>query len=301
MTTMLTAMLARSSSPLRTCGRWLIIGSALLALAACSAFRVAYDRGPTLAGVWLDRWLDLDRTQEAALQPALQAWFDWHRAQELPVYAERIARWHARAAGEVDADAVCALVDETRAWSRRALDAALPAATELLPALAEAQWAHLRARQAERLAKLRAERLQPDPSERRAAALERALEQAEDFYGRLDAAQRALLAESVARSPMDAARWLDERERQQADLVDSLRRAQTLEPRARRDALAALVASTFDATDPRQGWRRDWYRSGCETWARLHNSTTPAQRERLRQRLLSYEQDLSALAAAAAN
>lgn len=282
-------------------GRWLIIGSALLALAACSAVRVAYDNGPSLAGMWLDRWLDLDRRQEAALEPALQRWFEWHRAQELPVYAERIGRWRERAAGEVDAEVVCALVDETRAWSRRALDAALPAAAELLPAITDAQWAHLRTRQAERLAELRAERLQPDPAERRAAALERALKQAEDLYGRIDARQRALLADSLARSPVDAARWLDERERQQADLVEALRRAQALEPRARRDALAALAASWFDATDPRRGWRRDWYRGGCETWARLHNSTSAAQRERLRQRLLSYEQDLSALAAAAAN
>lgn len=282
-------------------GRWLIIGTALLALGACSAVRVAYDNGPTLAGMWLDRWLDLDRRQEATLQPALRSWFDWHRAQELPVYAGHIGRWRERAAGEVDADAVCALVDEARAWSRRALDAALPAAAELLPTLTDAQWAHLRARQAERQATLRAERLQPNPAERRAAALERALKQAQDLYGRVDAAQRALLAESIARSPMDAARWLEERERQQADLVEALRRAQALEPRARRDALAALVASTFEATDPQQGWRRDWYRAGCETWARLHNSTTPAQRDRLRQRLLSYEQDLTALAAAAAN
>ena len=93
-------------------GRWLIIGSALLALAACSAVRVAYDNGPSLAGLWLDRWLDLDRQQEAALEPALQRWFEWHRASELPVYAERMGRWRERAAGEVDADAVCALVDE---------------------------------------------------------------------------------------------------------------------------------------------------------------------------------------------
>ena len=128
-------------------GRWLIIGSALLALAACSAVRVAYDNGPSLAGLWLDRWLDLDRQQEAALEPALQRWFEWHRASELPVYAERMGRWRERAAGEVDADAVCALVDETRAWSRRALDAALPAASELLPAITDAQWAHLQARQ----------------------------------------------------------------------------------------------------------------------------------------------------------
>ena len=73
-------------------GRWLIIGSALLALAACSAVRVAYDNGPSLAGLWLDRWLDLDRQQEAALEPALQRWFEWHRASELPVYAERPER-----------------------------------------------------------------------------------------------------------------------------------------------------------------------------------------------------------------
>jgi hypothetical protein len=301
MMTTLTAMRARSFQPW---GRWLIIGIVLLGLSGCSAVRLGYNNGPSLVLWQLDRWLDLDSEQQQALRPALAQWFDWHRSAELPTYAATLAAWREAAAREVDAAEVCAATDEARRWAWRALDAALPAAAEHLPKLGEAQWRYLAGRQAERLAELRAEFQQPDPAQRRAAALARAVERAQDLYGPLAAEQRALLAASLARSPADPERWLDDRARRQRELVEALRQAQTLAPDRRVERLRAIASAYFDF-DPTDadgaGWRARWRAHNCETSARLHNSTTPAQRERLRQRLLGWEQDLRALAAAAAS
>lgn len=302
--TTLTAMRARSEGPW---WRWPIIGLALLALlvlGGCSAVRLGYNNGPSLALWQADRWLGLDDAQEADWRPALQQWFDWHRASELPVYAARLADWRARAGRDVDAAEVCAASDEVRRWAWRAFDAALPAAAERLPGLGEAQWRALAARQAERLAELRADHLQPDPADRRAAALDRAVERAEDLYGPLDPAQRRLLAEALARSPFDPERWLADRAQRQRELVQGLRAAQALDPARRTKRLRELASAYFEPggadADPNR-WRARWRAHTCETSARLHNSATPAQRERLQRRLQAWEEDLRALAARAAS
>ena len=66
----------------------IIIGLLALLLSGCSAVRLGYDNGPSLALWWLDGYLDLDRSQEARAKPLLEAWFAWHRATQLPDYAQ---------------------------------------------------------------------------------------------------------------------------------------------------------------------------------------------------------------------
>lgn len=276
----------------------------LLGLSACSAVRLGYNNGPSLALWQLDRWLDLSSEQKTALRPALEQWFEWHRASELPVYAARLADWRERAGRDVDAAEVCAASDEVRRWAWRALDAALPAAAARLPEMGEGQWRYLAGQQADRLAELRDDFLQPRPEDRRAAALDRAVERAQDLYGPLSPAQRELLARALDRSPFDPARWLEDRAQRQRALREGLQQAQALDAARRAAQLRTLASAYFEPEgggNSTTSWRAAWRAHTCETSARLHNSTTPAQREHLRQRLLGWEEDLRALAAKAAS
>ena len=202
--------------------------------------RVSYDNGPALALWWLDGYLDLDDAQEAAARPLLREWFAWHRATQLPQYARWLATWRERAAGEVNADEVCRWSAQTREALWTATERALPAGAQLLPTLKPAQLDHLAAEMADKLADERRKRAQPSAEDRRAAALERAIDSAEELYGTITDAQQRLLADAVARSPMDAVRWLDDRERRQRRFIDDLRRARVLADEATR--LAALRA-----------------------------------------------------------
>ena len=286
-------------SPAAKC---LIIGILALTLSACSTLRLGYDNGPALALWWLDGWVDLDSAQKEQARPALARWFEWHRATQLPAYAQLVSQWRQRAMGEVTADELCANAEQVRAKVATAVDKALPAVADLLPTLAPAQLAYLESEQADRLAKWRDEHLQPRPQDRRKAMLERAIERAEDFYGPLLPAQQALLSTAQERSPLDAELWLQQRVDRDRLLLQGLRQAQRLETSAQRLEALRHLAQRFQrpADGPYAAMLARWQAHSCQTAADLHRTTTLAQRQHLEQRLASWEEDLRALAAKAA-
>lgn len=275
-----------------------IIGVAALLLSACSAVRLGYDNGPSLALWWLDGYLDLNRTQEARVKPVLEDWFAWHRTTQLPDYARWLATWKQRAGGSVSGDEICRWTEVARERIVTAIDRAVAPAAELLPSIEPAQWQHLERRYAERMAELRETHANPNRETRLEAALDRSIARGEEYYGPLTPAQKRLLVEAIAGQPMQAEDWLAGREQRQKDLLQSLKRAQQEPDPARR--AAALRETLNHYMRPSEGLQARWQDYGCEITARLHNSTTPKQRQHLRERLAAWEEDLRALAAAGA-
>jgi Family of unknown function (DUF6279) len=282
--------------------RW-IIGIAVVMLTACSAARLGYNNGPSLGLWWLDGYLDLDAPQEAQARQALGGWFDWHRRTQLPDYGRWLATWTERAGGEVAGEEVCRWSELARDRLRVAADRAARDGAALLPGIRPAQWQFFERRLAEDLAELREKMTPADPRERQVAALDRAVERAESFYGEVTPAQRELLARRLAAAPMDASAWLDERERRQRAFVQALRQLQAEPDAARRSTELARVVQQFLRTpDGDYGARQArWQAHTCQTTAELHNSASPAQRQHLRERLAAWEEDVRMLAAAVAD
>jgi hypothetical protein len=295
-------MITFTAMRLSSAAKRLIIGIAVVALSACSLVRVSYDNGPALALWRLDAYLNLDSTQEAAARPLLRDWFAWHRATQLPDYARWLATWRERAGGEVSADEVCRWTELTRERLWTAIEAALPAGAQLLPGVTAAQWTHLERELANRLVEDRGMLAPASADERRARALERSIDRAESFYGTITEAQRRLLVEGLAASPMDISRWLDDRERRQRRFVAALRAAQGETDTARRQVgLRQAALALIQPADPETAaLQARWQAHGCALSARLHASTSPAQRQHLKERLSAWEEDLRALAAAGA-
>src|SRR5690606_10406574 len=96
--------------------------------------------------------------------------------------------------------------------------------------------------------------LQPTPQARREAHVERVVERTEDFYGRLDRAQRQRIAEAVAQSPFDAERLFAERVARQRAVVQMLRRVVAERPPAAQveQMLRTLIAQLHQS--PREGY-----------------------------------------------
>lgn len=279
-----------------------IIAAALL-LAGCSALRLGYDNGPRLAWWWLDGYVDFDSRQAPAVHAAIGRWFAWHRASELPRYAALLQEAGAALPQSTTPEAVCRWTDRAQEAPAAAIDRALREAVPLVAGLGEPQLRHLEQRYAKRLDEMREEYLQPDPAERRAASVERAVERFEELYGRLDAAQRRVVADGVAASPWDAEVWVAERDRRQREVVQTLRRL--LAERADADttlaALRTLASRSQRSADPAyREFQARLEAYNCGFAARVHNTTTPAQREHARERLAGWERDLRSLAAAAA-
>jgi hypothetical protein len=276
---------------------WIIVMLMPL-LSACSALRITYDQGPLLAWWWLDRQVDFSADQAPRVRAALGDWFAWHRATQLPDYAQALGELGALVRGDVSPTQVCSQFEAWQRRAERAFERTVPAAAEHLRSLSAAQIHRLEDAQADKLQEAQKEQLQPDAAERREAALKRWIERAEKLYGRLDDAQRAQLAAGLAASPFDPARWLAERRARTQALLRALRQWQaeqadlaTVEAGVRR--LAAEIGNS-----PRPGYAayaRRVQQANCGLVAQLHNSTTPAQRQRAAEQLLAWQADVRAL------
>ena len=270
-----------------------------MVLSGCSALRVVYNTGPQLAWWWLDGYVDFSREQAPPVKAALESWFEWHRATQLPEYAALLASAQSQVPSPLTPVAVCQ-------WNARLADALAPAAmraleqaVDLLPGLGEAQLRHIEQRYAKGLDEMREEYLQADATERQRASVKRTIERAEQLYGRLDEPQRKLIAEGVAASPFDPQGWMEERKRRQRDTLATLRRL--LAERADRDrrlaALRALAERSQRSPDPTyRAYQQQLTDFNCAFVARVHNATTPAQRQKARATLKGWEDDLRALA-----
>jgi hypothetical protein len=277
--------------------RWIIL--ALLPLvAACSALRLSYNQGPVLLYWWLDGYVDFRAEQSGPVKAAIEDWFDWHRASQLPDYAQALASLQAMAVDKLTPAQICSTAE---AWQQRAELAygqALPPLTTLVRTLSPEQIRQIEKRYAVKQAEAVADYLQAVPAERQKAAFERSLDRAETLYGKLDAAQRQRLAADLAVSSFDPERWLNERAQRQQDILRSLRQwqaersdAATVQAGLQRLGAAALRSPRADY----QTYANALQSANCALVAGLHNSTTPAQRRHAVAKLKGWEDDLQAL------
>ncbi|MCW5632200.1 MAG: hypothetical protein KIT17_02600 [Rubrivivax sp.] len=274
-----------------------------LVLSGCSALRVAYNTGPQLAWWWVDGYFDFSREQAPQVKAAIDRWFEWHRQTQLPAYAALLSRAQAQAGEPLSPAEACRWNDRIGETLGPAVTRALDQAAELLPGLGDAQLQHLEQRYAKAVDEIRSEFLQPDAAERHEASVKRTLARAEQLYGRLDAPQRKVIADGVAASPFDPAAWMAERQRRQRDTLQTLRRllAERADRAQRVAALRALAERSQRSPDPAyRAYQQRLLEYNCAFVARLHNATTPAQRQRARRQLLAWEEDLRAVASGAA-
>jgi hypothetical protein len=287
----------------RLVAKLLIIGAALLGLGGCTALRLGYDNAPALAWWWLDGYADFSREQTPPVKDAIGRWFAWHRSTQLGDYAALLAAAQGELMQPTTADAVCRWNARVRGLLEPAVERGVQEAARVLPLLGEAQWRHVEQRQAKAMDEMRNEFLPADAAERQRAAVKRAVQRFERLYGRLNDAQRQIIAAGVAESPFDPAAWAAERERRQKETLAVLRRlsAERADADTRVAALRMLAERMQLSADP--GYREMQQRGAlhqCALVARVHNAATPAQRERARGMARGWEEDLRALAAAGA-
>jgi len=275
-----------------------VLLGALLLQAGCSALRLGYSQGPSLAYWWVDSYLDLDDEQARHVRAATDDWFRWHRAAELPGYVKLLQRAQADALVDMTPAQACRWADEIAARLRTAYQAAVPAMAEAARTLTTQQLRHLERRHAKNNEEYRSDYLQESPEERLEAQVERVVERAESFYGRLDSQQRQRVARWMADSPFDADLWFAERRRRQLEIVHALQRVSTerLPTSEAQATLGPLVEHMFRS--PRDSYRAYQQRLAeynCAFAAELHNLTTPEQRRHAANKFKGWEDDLRAV------
>lgn len=275
-------------------GRWLGAGVLALAVAGCSVVGLAYQQLPTVLMWRLDSLWDLQGDQRAGVDEAVRRWHAWHRREQLPAVAALLQRWQALAAGTPDAATVCREADAVRALLREATDRTVDDLARWLPTLTDAQLAHWRARLDDADAEWRRDWGQSDID--RGLRLRRTRERLEMFYGRLDDEQRRWLRERLRALEVRPELAWAERQRRQADWLETARRLRGL-PTAQATAdVRALWARTWRSPDATLAAYQDaaWF-AGCAWLADWHARATPAQRARAVAQLQAYEREVRAL------
>ena len=281
--------------------RWRRIIVLLMALVAgCSAVRLSYQQGPLLAYWWLDGYADFNAEQSPKVKAALADWFAWHRATQLPDYAQALAALQALAAEKLTGAQVCG---QMAAWQQRAEQAyaqAVPAIAEQVRSLTPEQIKRIERQQNKKLAEAEADYLQDDPADRHKALLKRNIDRAETLYGKLSPAQLQLLTtQALANSPFKPELWLAERRQRQQDILRQLSQWQSAHSDAAAVQAGLRQLGTAALVSPRPAYQAHAdavTQANCALSAAVHNAAGAPQRQHAVDKLKGWEDDLRALA-----
>ncbi|MCB8745638.1 DUF6279 family lipoprotein [Rhodoferax sp. U2-2l] len=277
---------------------WPLLTAALLG--GCSMVRLGYGQLPNLSHWWVDGYLDLSTPQSEALRADLQALHSWHRRQELPLLARDLAELRAQAGQDTTAVQVCQMAERFKARLEVVLTQAEPAFARLAMSIKPEQLQHLKHQLDKREQTWRDEWLNAPPAEIQARRLERLVERSESFYGPLTDAQTKLLRAGVMATPYDTALAEQESLRRHQDLQHTLRTLAGGTPTLAQaqDSIRALLVRTLQS--PNTSYRAQidqLVQANCDTFAQLHNSASPEQRQKMATKLKGLEDDARALMA----
>lgn len=276
--------------------RVFLLFAAAAALAACSFARVAYDNADTVAHFMGSRYFDLDAAQSGDLKPLVARFHQWHRSNELPVYAALLQSASQRAAKGITAEDVAWGITSLRARFRRF---GAKAAEDLAPVLATlepAQLAALEHKFADDNEKYAKEVLSTDDKKRRRVQLKRAIGRFSDFAGDLTDEQEALVARFVLAHERHVVLRFEDRQRWQRDALALLR--QHREPQE----LGRQLAELFMKPELRRSGeflREDkrWDEDFAQLVVDLDRTLSARQRAGVVKRLIDYAEDAGVLAA----
>jgi hypothetical protein len=276
---------------------------ALSLLQACSGLKLAYSNAPSLSYWWLDGYVDFADAQRVPVKNELARLHLWHRTQELPKIAVLLQKAQAMAPGELTGEPICAMYADARERFVALTQQAESASVALAMSLSPAQITHIERKYDKTNAEWRDDWLDGSATERREKRLKASTERAEEFYGKLEERQLAVLRARMETSSFDAQLSYGERLRRQQDLLQILRMATGASGTMAKPAPATVATALrgyIERTDhsPNLAYRSysdKLITENCQTFADLHNSTSTAQRERAARRLAAYERDAKEL------
>jgi hypothetical protein len=279
--------------------RWLAL-LAFVALAACSTgVKLGYNNADTLLLYTLDGYVGLSSEQDALVRERAGALLAWHRATQLRDTAQLFDAARRKLAGPVTAADVLQFNTAINAQIATVGDKAAPDLAQLALTLSPEQLARMERKLAGDNSKARRELVQFAGKESLEQRVQKYAERAEFWFGRLTPEQLAIIRETLAKRPSNAAWWQEERERRQRQLVAVLERIRSERP-ADATAAAWLRAYFAELRSPPDAARRaaieEFRQNNAELVAQLVNAATPEQKSQLARRLTGFADDLAALA-----
>jgi hypothetical protein len=264
-------------------------------LTACSSFRLSYNQGPTAAYWWADRYVDFSETQTPVVRQDLKDFWAWHRRTALPVYATQLTRWQTALGGPVTADQICREFDGVLAQLRTMGEQGAAPLSRWAVALQPAQLDRMLARFDDRNQDFREDHLQGNAVKQRDKRLKANRQRWTDWYGDLTPAQNALVEQQMNALPWNPSVTLEERRWRQADLIATVRQAQSQPAQAPKAMVEHLERYLSGSTPEREAQRQQTVRARCAQFAAMHNTMSADQRTHVQAKLQGYIDDVRAL------
>ena len=276
----------------------ILLVPALFSLTGCSIVRFGYNQADHVTYWWLDRFVDFDETQGSRVRPALAHWFSWHRREHLPRYAGLLTHSRTMVLEDTTPERTCGLWTEIRGYMDEAFERALPIAVDITSTLTPRQIQNIERRYARINEEFDEDHVRGNAEARLKRSINRTVERAEFFYGKLDSQQREFIKRRLAASPYEVTIWNAERHRRQQDLVQLLRQltSVTPDPDRIRQALRAYMERIYNS--PNEAYRKyadNLWTYNCSFVAGLHNTATPAQRAHAAKKIRGWESDIQLL------
>jgi hypothetical protein len=280
---------------------WLGATVAALLLAACSTVKLGYNNADTLLLYTVDSYLDLNREQSELVRARVQQLLAWHRATQLPAYAQLLNEVQQQIEqGQVSPEQLLALYGRMTSYLAAVGEQSAPELAQLALTLSPAQIDHFAQKLDQDTSKARRELVRFAGRETLDERVKRTIERSEDWLGSVSDDQQALIRRMLAARPANQAWWIEERARRQQTLVGVLRRieAEKPDPATATAWLRSYFAQLQLPQDPVQRARiLEFRRGNAEMMAGVLNSASPAQKAHLLKRLRGYAEDFTTLAA----
>ena len=270
---------------------------ALLALlGGCAMVRVAYNNAEPLVRYMADDYFDLNEKQNEQFRKRLLQFHDWHRGNELPVYAELLRQAAQKGANGVSREDVAWAAQALRERYAVLITKAIEDAAPILVTLTAPQIEELEKRFAKANDKFAREFLPEDERKRHRAQLKRTLGRFSEWTGTLTEAQEARIERFVKAHAHTTAMRFDHRRIWQREVVSLMRQHRSPQ------MLAPLLADIF--TQP-AAHRTPEYTAVLARWEAhltdliidIDRTLSPEQRAHALRRVERYAEDFEALSA----
>ena len=267
---------------------WLTLATAALALGGCAMIKVGYENADTVGLLWFNRYLDLTSEQKDFAKPRMRQLVNWHRKTQLPDYVTLTQDLKRRAPNDITVADVTQINAQLKKRGETMAQHAIPDLADLALRLAPENIEAMRERFATNDTKFRDEMMRGGVDGQQKARYEKALDRAEEWYGRFSRDQRATIRKLSDARPMNNDMLFAERQRREQEILEILTRVQKEKPS--RDAVIALLktyADRFDLSpDPqRRAFIESLRKSTDEMNAAIHNLATTEQRAKAADKL----------------
>lgn len=272
--------------------RWRLLGAFLLLLTACSGTTFVYNRLDIILPWYLDRYVDLDRSQSQVFDAQLEGLLEWHRREELPRYVEFLNTIDEDLKADLTVAQLQAYADRAEEAWWRIRDPALEELLALGEELSDEQIEDFIAVMAKKQKKYEGKYLDRDDDEMREDAADSLEETLEDYLGRLNDEQLERLRVAAGELRRSDHVWLSERSAWTGQLARELERQPGWQERVR-----VIVRDWEENLDPDVEALYDHNTAVVQSAVvDVVNSRTEKQNNRLQKKIADFREDFELLA-----